>query len=147
MIAGAGGTGKGTGQMVWPVNGPVTSTFGWRIHPIFKVRKFHTGIDIAAGSGTPIAAADSGAVIFAGWMTGYGNVVVIDHGKGISTLCAHMSSIAVGNGATVARGQTVGAVGTTGYSTGPHLHFEVRVDGQPGRSARLPAVSASPAAS
>lgn len=131
IIAGAGSTGHGTGSMMWPVNGPVTSGFGWRVHPIFHVRKFHTGIDIAAAYGTAIHAADSGVVIFASTMTGYGNVIIIDHGKGISTLYAHQRNFAVGSGATVGKGQVIGYVGTTGYSTGPHLHFEVRVDGNP----------------
>jgi murein DD-endopeptidase MepM/ murein hydrolase activator NlpD len=131
IISGAGSTGHGTGSMMWPVNGPVTSGFGWRVHPVFHVRKFHTGIDIAAAYGTAIHAADSGVVIFASTMTGYGNVIIIDHGKGISTLYAHQRNFAVGDGATVGKGRVIGYVGTTGYSTGPHLHFEVRVDGNP----------------
>jgi len=93
--------------------------------------RMHDGIDIAASSGTPIHAAASGTVIYAGWMEGYGNLVVIDHGNGLSTAYGHQSSIAVGNGQAVAQGQTIGYVGTTGHSTGPHLHFEVRVNGAP----------------
>ena len=131
VINGSSGGGGGTGSLICPVHGPVTSPFGWRIHPILGTKKFHTGIDIGVGYGTPIPAADSGAVIYATWMSGYGNVIIIDHGRGISTLYAHQSSLAVGNGVKVSRGQTIGYVGSTGFSTGPHLHFEVRVNGTP----------------
>jgi murein DD-endopeptidase MepM/ murein hydrolase activator NlpD len=109
---------------IWPVSGPVTSSFGWRWG------RMHEGIDIAAPSGTPIASAAGGTVIYAGWLGGYGNLVVIDHGGGVSTAYAHQSSIAVGSGQSVAQGQVIGYVGSTGHSTGPHLHFEVRVNGQ-----------------
>jgi murein DD-endopeptidase MepM/ murein hydrolase activator NlpD len=108
---------------IWPVNGTLTSTFGWRWG------RMHEGIDIAAPAGTPIAAAASGVVIHAGWLGGYGNLVVIDHGGGIATAYAHQSSIAVGVGQQVSQGQTIGYVGSTGHSTGNHLHFEVRVQG------------------
>lgn len=131
VINGSSGDGEGTGSLSWPVNGPVTSPFGWRVHPILGYRKFHTGIDIGVGYGVPIRAADGGTVIYATWMGGYGNVVIIDHGKGISTLYAHQSSLAVGTGTKVVKGQTIGAVGSTGFSTGPHLHFEVRRSGNP----------------
>ena len=131
VITGSSGGGVGTGSMVWPVSGPIVSPFGYRIHPILGYRKLHTGIDFAVGYGTPIKAADSGAVIYATWMSGYGNVIIVDHGGGISTLYAHQSSLAVGSGALVTRGQVVGYVGSTGFSTGPHLHFEVRVNGTP----------------
>ena len=131
VINGSSGNGVGTGSMMWPVNGPVTSPFGYRIHPILGYRKLHTGLDFGVGYGTPIHAADSGAVIYATWMGGYGNVIIIDHGRGISTLYGHQSSLAVGTGAVVTRGQVVGYVGSTGFSTGPHLHFEVRVNGSP----------------
>ena len=131
VINGSSGGGGGTGSLVWPVSGPVTSPFGWRIHPILGYKKFHTGIDIGVGYGVPIHASDSGTVIYATWMGGYGNVIIIDHGRGISTLYAHQSSLAVGNGARVSRGQIVGYVGSTGFSTGPHLHFEVRLSGNP----------------
>jgi murein DD-endopeptidase MepM/ murein hydrolase activator NlpD len=124
------GDGKATGSLQWPVAGPVTSPFGWRIHPIFHVRKFHTGIDIGAGYGTPIHAADGGRVIYATWMSGYGNTTIIDHGSGISTLYAHQSSVLISSG-SVTKGQVIGYVGATGYATGPHLHFEVRVNGNP----------------
>src|SRR5450759_5122222 len=103
VINGSSGSGVGTGDMIWPVNGPITSPFGYRIHPILGYRKLHTGIDFGVGYGTPIQAADSGTVIYATWMSGYGNVIIIDHGRGISTLYAHQSSLAVGNGARVSR--------------------------------------------
>lgn len=131
IINGNSGGGHGTGSMVWPVHGPVVSGFGWRMHPILHVRRLHTGIDIAVGYGTPIAAADAGKVIYATWMSGYGNTTIVDHGGGISTLYAHQSVIGVSFGQTVRKGQTIGAVGSTGLSTGPHLHFEVRVNGSP----------------
>ena len=131
VITGSSGSGSGGGSLGWPVSGPVTSPFGWRIHPILGYKKFHTGIDIGVGYGVPIHAAGSGTVIYATWMGGYGNVIIVDHGNGLSTLYAHQSSLAVGTGAHVARGQTVGYVGSTGFSTGPHLHFEVRVNGNP----------------
>ncbi len=131
VITGSTGGGGGTGDLMWPVSGSLSSPFGWRIHPILGYRKFHTGIDVGAGYGTPIHAADSGTVIYATWMGGYGNVIIIDHGSGISTLYAHQSSLAVGTGAHVTRGQTIGYVGSTGFSTGPHLHFEVRLNGNP----------------
>lgn len=131
IITGNSGSGGGTGSMMWPVNGTVTSGFGWRIHPILGRRVFHTGIDIAAASGTPIWAADGGTVVYATWVSGYGNTVALDHGGGISTLYAHQSSVAVSYGEKVKKGQVIGYVGSTGYSTGPHLHFEVRVNGSP----------------
>jgi murein DD-endopeptidase MepM/ murein hydrolase activator NlpD len=131
VITGSSGGGQGTGDLMYPVSGPVTSPFGWRIHPILGYKKFHTGLDFGVGYGTPIRASDSGTVIYSTWMGGYGNVVIVDHGNGLSTLYAHQSSVAAGNGARVTRGQTVGYVGSTGFSTGPHLHFEVRVNGNP----------------
>jgi len=131
LIQAQQGGGVFSGSLAWPVRGPVTSPFGWRIHPIFHVRKFHMGIDIGVGYGTPIRAADGGRVIYASWMSGYGNTVIVDHGGGISTLYAHQSRLAVGAGVRVSRGQVIGYVGSTGYSTGPHLHFEVRVNGNP----------------
>jgi murein DD-endopeptidase MepM/ murein hydrolase activator NlpD len=110
---------------IWPVSGPVVSPFGMRWG------RMHEGIDIAAAEGTPIHAAASGRVVFAGWMDGYGNLVAIDHGGGLSTAYAHQSSIAAGLGQTVSQGQTIGYVGCTGHCFGPHLHFEVRVNGTP----------------
>jgi murein DD-endopeptidase MepM/ murein hydrolase activator NlpD len=130
IIAGTSGGGHGTGRFESPIAGPVTSGFGWRIHPIFHTREFHTGIDIGAASGSAIHAADSGSIIIAGPEGGYGNCIVIDHGGGLSTLYAHMSGFAATGGA-VRRGQVIGYVGMTGFATGPHLHFEVRKAGQP----------------
>ncbi|MDR7556217.1 MAG: peptidoglycan DD-metalloendopeptidase family protein [Armatimonadota bacterium] len=119
------------GAFVWPLRGMVTSRFGFRRHPIFRARLFHQGVDIAAPHGTPVRAAGDGAVLFAGWYGGYGKLVVLDHGDGLSTLYGHLSAILVAPGAQVVRGQVIGRVGSTGYSTGPHLHFEIRRNGQP----------------
>ena len=124
-----------TGAFMRPISGPITSPFGWRVHPIFKSRIFHSGIDIGGANGGAIKAANSGKVIFAGWQGGYGKVVIIDHGrvngKPTTTLYAHMSVINVSNGQSVGKGQVIGKEGSTGYSTGPHCHFEVRVNGVP----------------
>ncbi len=114
-----------SGALRWPVSGPVTSGFGSRWG------RMHEGIDIAVGSGTPVGAAAPGRVIFAGWMGGYGNLVVIDHGGGLSTAYGHNSSLAVSVGQTVATGTVIAYSGSTGHSTGPHVHFEVRVGGTP----------------
>ncbi len=122
---------KSTGRFMWPITGRLTSTFGYRRHPIFRTIKRHTGIDISRPNGTPIAAADGGKVIFSGWYGGYGKAVIIVHKSGLSTLYGHMSRINVGTGSFVNKGEKVGAVGSTGYSTGAHLHFEVRVNGRP----------------
>lgn len=120
---------------IWPIRGPITSPFGYRIHPIFKSRIFHSGIDIGGPNGGAIKASNDGRVIFSGWYGGYGKVVILDHGvingQPITTLYAHMSSILVSNGQNVTKGQTIGREGSTGYSTGPHCHFEVRVNGKP----------------
>ena len=124
--AGAGSTGTGTPSasgFIWPVNGPVVSGYGMRWG------RLHEGIDIAASSGTPIWAAAAGTVIHAGWLGGYGNLVVVDHGNGLATAYAHASAILVGVGQQVAQGETLSLVGSTGNSSGPHLHFEVRVNG------------------
>jgi murein DD-endopeptidase MepM/ murein hydrolase activator NlpD len=109
--------------LIWPVSGPVVSPFGMRWG------RMHEGIDISAGSGSPVAAAASGTVISAGWMGGYGNLVIIDHGGGLATAYAHLSGFGVGYGQSVSQGQVVGYVGCTGHCYGPHLHFEVRVNG------------------
>jgi murein DD-endopeptidase MepM/ murein hydrolase activator NlpD len=128
---GSRGSGRGHGQLFWPADGPITSGFGWRIHPIFGYRRFHAGVDIDAGCGAPIWAAESGRVVSSGWMGGYGMATVIDHGNGLATLYAHQSSIGVSSGQSVRRAQRIGNVGTTGWSTGCHLHFEVRINGEP----------------
>jgi murein DD-endopeptidase MepM/ murein hydrolase activator NlpD len=119
----------GTGRYIWPAPGNITSYFGNRYHPVLRKRKFHTGIDIAAPSGTAIKAADSGIVIFANRNGGYGKFITIDHGNGISSCYAHCSIISVDAGQTVTKGDVIGKVGSTGLSTGPHLHFEIRKDG------------------
>lgn len=125
------GIGTGNGEMIWPVSGPITSPFGWRMHPIYRRLILHEGIDIGVPTGTPVKAADAGRVIIAGWVSGYGNYVAIDHGGGVSSGYGHMSRIFVSVGQDVAKGQVIGAAGSTGNSTGPHVHFEVRVNGQP----------------
>lgn len=119
------------GYFVWPADGPLTSRYGTRVHPISGARKLHAGVDIGAPSGAPIRAAASGLVLRAGPYGGYGLATIIDHGNGLATLYAHQSRIGVSAGQQVAQGQTIGSVGSTGYSTGPHLHFEVRINGQP----------------
>ena len=121
---GADGRVSGMG-LIWPLRGPVTSPFGSRWG------RLHAGIDISGGTGTPIRAAKAGIVIFAGTMSGYGNVVIINHGGGFSTLYAHQSRLGTNDGASVGQGQVIGFVGSTGHSTGPHLHFETRVGGSP----------------
>ncbi len=123
-----------TGGFLMPVTGKISSPYGEREHPIFKSKKMHTGIDIAAAMGTPIKASNAGKVIYSGWYGGYGRVVILDHGSctGLptTTLYAHMSRQKVVVGQNVVRGQVIGLVGSTGYSTGPHLHFEVRINGK-----------------
>jgi murein DD-endopeptidase MepM/ murein hydrolase activator NlpD len=121
----------GTGQFSYPSSGRITSRFGYRVHPILGYRRFHAGVDFGASHGSPIRAADSGVVIFAGWYGGYGRSVIINHGGGLTTLYAHSSQLYVSEGQTVQRGEPIAAVGSTGLSTGPHLHFEVRVNGNP----------------
>ena len=130
---GGGGTTwvQGTGQLAAPVNAPITSDFGWRIHPIYGTRRLHAGTDFGVDEGTPVHAADGGVVVEAGWISGYGYTVIIDHGNGMSTLYAHNSDVAVSPGQTVSKGQVVSYSGNTGGSTGPHLHFEVRINGEP----------------
>ena len=122
---GAGDTTPSSQGLIWPVSGPVTSPFGYRWG------RLHAGIDIGVPYGTPIHAAASGTVVLAGWTGGYGNYTCIDHGGGMATCYAHQSSYAVSSGARVSQGQVIGYVGSTGHSFGAHLHFEVRINGNP----------------
>jgi murein DD-endopeptidase MepM/ murein hydrolase activator NlpD len=118
-----------SGKLLWPAKGPLVSGFGYRIHPILGVNRFHSGIDIGASYSTPVLAAAGGEVIQAGYFGGYGYSVMLYHGGGYATWYAHLSSIDVSMGQLVARGGQVGRVGSTGWSTGPHLHFEIRING------------------
>jgi murein DD-endopeptidase MepM/ murein hydrolase activator NlpD len=133
----AGRRGRGRYRLRWsgtfsvPSHGPVTSGFGYRVHPIVGRRRMHTGIDFGAPMGSPIYAAAGGEIFHAGWLGGYGRCIIILHGDGISTLYGHCSVLEVQPGQYVRRGQVIGRVGSTGFSTGPHLHFEVRKDGVP----------------
>lgn len=128
--AGQAVTPTGRGILAWPLVRPVvTSTFGYRVHPIFGDRRLHAGIDLRATTGTPIFSPGDGVVVFAGWKSGYGNTVVIDHGGQIATLFGHNDALNVVTGAKVRRGQQIAQAGSTGNSTGPHAHFEVRVSG------------------
>ena len=124
-----------TGAFMRPIGGRITSPFGWRTHPIFNSRTFHSGVDIAGPNKGSVRASNSGKVIYSGWYGGYGKVVIVDHGKvngkPTTTLYAHMSSIKVGQGQMVNKGDVLGYEGSTGYSTGPHVHFEVRINGKP----------------
>ena len=113
-----------------PVSGYITSPFGMRIHPITGRRKFHAGIDIGARIGTPIHAALGGKVIFAGWKHGYGLMLILDHGNGMNTVYAHCSRLLVKMNQVVTKGYRIAKVGRTGVTTGPHLHFEVRINGK-----------------
>src|SRR5579884_88992 len=119
------------GGFIRPASGPITSGFGYRYHPILHYRRMHTGIDFGAGYGAPIHAAGGGTVIFAGYTRGYGNCVIIDHGGGVTTLYGHCSELLVTKDQTVRQEQVIARVGSTGMSTGPHLHFEVRHNGVP----------------
>ncbi|HZD60323.1 MAG TPA: peptidoglycan DD-metalloendopeptidase family protein [Anaerolineae bacterium] len=120
-----------SGSFIRPTQGRITSRFGWRFHPILRRPRLHAGIDFGVGTGTPVCAAQSGTVIMAGRMGGYGNTVVISHGNGLTSLYAHNSRILVRRGQYVKRGATVARSGSTGLSTGPHVHFEIRVNGVP----------------
>lgn len=120
-----------TGVFIRPVPGGMRSPFGYRTHPIFHIRKLHTGVDLGSSYGTPIKAAGGGIVIFSGWKRGYGKTIVIDHGGDTATLYGHCSELLVSAGASVHQGQVIAKVGSTGYSTGPHLHWEVRKNGTP----------------
>lgn len=121
----------GSGVFSWPVSGPITSPFGYRVHPIFGTTIFHSGIDIGVPEGTVVHAADAGTVISSGWLGGYGYAVIIDHGNGLQTVYGHNSSLLVSEGQSVSKGQPIAYSGQTGYATGPHVHFEVRVNGSP----------------
>ncbi|HUP87056.1 MAG TPA: peptidoglycan DD-metalloendopeptidase family protein [Acidimicrobiales bacterium] len=119
------------GVLAVPVPGSITSGFGSRVHPIFETVRMHTGVDFSASTGTPVKASEAGSVAVAAVRGGYGNAVILDHDNGLATLYGHLSRFAVDEGATVARGQVIGYSGSSGFSTGPHLHFEVRVNGNP----------------
>lgn len=123
-------SGGGSGGMIWPLNGPVTSEYGWRTHPIYGTQRYHSGLDIGGDYGLPIVAAASGTVSYAGWISGYGYAVIIDHGGGVSTLYGHNEELVVSEGQSVGQGQQIAWCGSTGNSTGPHCHFEVRVNGE-----------------
>lgn len=122
---------QGSGQLGWPASGEITSPFGYRTHPIWGTTIYHAGIDIGVDEGVPVHAADGGTIVWSGWMGGYGYAVVIDHGNGLSTLYGHNSELVVSEGEAVGKGQVIAYAGSTGNSTGPHVHFEVRVNGDP----------------
>jgi murein DD-endopeptidase MepM/ murein hydrolase activator NlpD len=122
------GSGK---KLAWPTTGRVTSGFGYRTHPIFGDVRFHFGIDIAAPTGQAVIASEAGEVIFVGVKSGYGLTVLIDHGNALATLYAHLSSTSVTTGSRIGRGTRVGGIGCTGYCTGPHVHYETRIKGDP----------------
>lgn len=127
----SGNSGVGTGQFIWPCDSTyITSEFGYRIHPLTGIYTGHTGIDIGCSMNSPIYAADSGTVILSGWYGGYGYAVVVDHGDGISTLYGHNDYLTVDVGDKVSQGEVIASSGSTGWSTGPHLHFEVRINGE-----------------
>jgi murein DD-endopeptidase MepM/ murein hydrolase activator NlpD len=123
--------GSGKGKLSWPCTGAVVSGFGMRFHPILGYARMHNGVDISCPNGAPVGSAAAGVVAYAGWSGGYGNFVLVDHGDGLATGYAHLSRIQVSTGQSVGAGATIGNVGSTGLSTGPHLHFEVRVNGTP----------------
>lgn len=118
------------GGYVWPCRGEITSYYGWRTHPIFGTRKYHSGMDIAVDTGTPIHATNNGTVVYSGWLGGYGYCVMIDHGGGLVSLYGHNSGLNCSEGQRVSRGAVIAYAGSTGYSTGPHCHFEMRLHGE-----------------
>ena len=124
-------TATSSGRFNWPITGRIVSKFGYRRHPLWGGFHLHTGVDIAAPYGKPIICADSGEVIYSGWWDGYGKAVVIDHGRGYTTVYGHMSRIYMQVGQKVEKSQVIGLIGSTGFSTGPHLHFEIRYNGKP----------------
>jgi murein DD-endopeptidase MepM/ murein hydrolase activator NlpD len=117
------------GRLAWPLRGQITSPYGGRIHPVFKTRTTHTGIDISGDKGDPVRTAEDGEVLYTGWLRGYGQVVIIDHGGNLTTVYAHLSGIDTSENAKVKTGDKIGRVGSTGTTTGNHLHFEVRING------------------
>lgn len=129
MFGGAGG-GEGVGGGSPTVSGAIDDEYGWRVHPIYGDMRFHNGLDMVAGEGEPVFAARNGTIVYAGWNGGYGNHIRIDHGNGLETTYSHLSAIQVGTGAKVNQGDRIGLIGSTGDSTGPHLHFEAYRDGQ-----------------
>ena len=120
----------GDGRFIWPVVGEISSPFGSRMHPIFKVQSFHTGLDIGAPQGRPVFAASDVIFLYSGTLGGYGKTIVVDHGAGYTSIYGHLSNYYVKRATKVKKGQLIGLVGSTGLSTGPHLHFEVRVNGK-----------------
>jgi len=116
---------------IWPTSGPLTSGFGMRVHPIYGYERYHSGIDISAIYGSPIYSTAFGRVTYAGYYSGYGNTVMVDHGNGMQTLYGHCSSLDVQQGQTVRKGQIIARIGSTGVSTGPHVHYEVQLAGTP----------------
>ena len=127
---GAAGDSRSPAAMpsIWPVAGAVTSGFGWRLSPIDGSHEWHQGIDIAAETGTPVVSAANGQVLQSGWSESYGYIVHIDHGNGLATVYGHNSSLVVGTGEKVRMGQVIAYAGSTGRSTGPHLHYEIRIN-------------------
>ena len=119
------------GYLKWPISGTISSGYGWRMHPIYHRRSFHTGIDIAAPSGATIRAARGGTVLWTGYRGAYGLIAIVDHGRSLATLYAHMSRVYVRPGERVSTLDSIGAIGCTGWCTGPHVHFEVRSQGSP----------------
>lgn len=117
------------GKLAWPLRGKINSKFGSRVHPVFKTRSTHTGLDINGNKGDPVCAAAAGEVLYTGWLRGYGQVVILDHGSDLTTVYAHLSGIDTSENAKVKAGDKIGRVGSTGVATGNHLHFEVRVNG------------------
>lgn len=122
---------SGTGSMTWPIYGEITSDFGWREHPIYGDSRFHSGLDISGDYGEPVCAAADGVCIYSDWISGYGYAIILDHGGGVSTLYGHNEELVVDEGQYVKRGDIIALCGSTGNSTGPHCHFEVREDGEP----------------
>ena len=124
-LRGLGGSGRGTGELIWPVRGPITSRFGPR------GGRLHAGLDIGVSTGTPVRAADSGRVVISGWQGGYGNFICLQHTGRLTTCYGHNSSLRVRKGQAVRKGGVIAKSGSTGNSTGPHVHFETRVNGRP----------------